>query len=148
MGVMNKIMGYLGLSGDDEYEEEYDDRTLASQEQEQEDPVPPKKNARNNVVALQHAKEQVKVVLIEPRSYDEVQEIADHLRYRRPVIINLQRVNQDQAKRIIDFLSGTVYALNGDIQKVGSNIFMCTPDNVDIQGSISDLLSQDDTYHR
>ncbi|WP_134700285.1 cell division protein SepF [Ammoniphilus sp. YIM 78166] len=145
MGVMNKIMGYLGLSGEETYDD-YSDRAQSKQEVEYEEPA--NKKARNNVVSLQHAKEQVKMVLVEPRAYDEVQEIADHLRSRRPVIINLQRVSGEQGKRIIDFLSGTVYALNGDIQKVGQNIFMCAPDNVDIQGTISELLMNDDTYPR
>lgn len=145
MGVMNKIMGYLGLSGEETYDD-YSDRAQSKQEVELEEPT--SKKVRNNVVSLQHAKEQVKMVLVEPRAYDEVQEIADHLRSRRPVIINLQRVSGEQGKRIIDFLSGTVYALNGDIQKVGLNIFMCTPDNVDIQGTISELLMNDDTYPR
>ena len=147
MGVMNKIMGYLGLSGEETYDD-YSDRAQSRQELELEEPIPTNKKSKNNVVSLQHAKEQVKMVLVEPRAYDEVQEIADHLRSRRPVIINLQRVSGDQGKRIIDFLSGTVYALNGDIQKVGLNIFMCAPDNVDIQGTISELLMNDDTYPR
>ncbi len=150
MGVMSKIMGYLGLSGEEDYEEEFEEqqRPVSKQEPEAEESFSQQKKTRNNVVSLQHAKEQVRMVLVEPRSYEEVQEIADHLRSRRPVIINLQRVNQEQAKRIIDFMSGTIYALNGDIQKVGLNIFMCAPDNVDIQGSISDLLNQEDTYPR
>ena len=61
----------------------------------------------------------------------------------RPVVINLQRVRKEQAIRIIDFLSGTVYALGGSIHKLGSHIFMCTPANVDIQGTISDMLAED-----
>lgn len=148
MGVLKGIMGFLGLSGEETYEEEYPERTQPKHEPDLEEPVSINKKSRNNVVSLQHAKEQVKMVLVEPRSYEEVQEIADHLRSRRPVIINLQRVSPEQGKRIIDFLSGTVYALNGDIQKVGLNIFMCAPDNVDVHGTISELLMNDDTYPR
>jgi len=55
----------------------------------------------------------------------------------------LQRMRKEQARRIVDFLSGTVYALSGQIQKVGADIFMCTPDNVEMEGSITDLLTQD-----
>jgi len=95
-------------------------------------------------VSLQHARQTTKVVLSEPRSYNEVQEIADHLRSRKSVIINLHRVRPDQARRIIDFLSGTVYAISGDIQKLGNNIFICTPENVDIQGTISDWVDHDE----
>jgi cell division inhibitor SepF len=147
MGVMNRIMGYLGLAGEEVIEEEYNERQYSKQDySEHEEIVPTKKSVKNNVVSLQHIKEQVKMVLVEPRAYEEVQEIADHLRSRRAVIINLQRVHQDQGKRIIDFLSGTVYALNGDIHKVGPKIFMCAPDNVDIQGTISELLNNEDIY--
>ncbi|WP_431308869.1 cell division protein SepF [Halalkalibacter flavus] len=82
------------------------------------------------------------MILLEPRTYDEAQEIADHLKNRKAVIINLQRISHDQAKRVVDFLSGTVYAIGGDIQKVGSNIFLCTPDNVDVSGTITEMMQE------
>ena len=81
---------------------------------------------------------------MEPRVYSEAQEIADHLKNRRAVVVNLQRIDHDQAKRIVDFLSGTVYAIGGDIQKIGSSIFLCTPDNVEIAGNISELIQDED----
>lgn len=92
-----------------------------------------------NVVNLKSIKQPTsKVVLCEPRTYSEAQEIADNIVNRRAVVINLERVNTDQAKRIVDFLSGTVYAVNGDIQKLGGHTFLCTPDNVEVTGSITD----------
>jgi cell division inhibitor SepF len=97
---------------------------------------------KGNIVSLQSVKKSAKVMLVEPRTYDEVQEIADHLKNRKAVVINLQRISHDQAKRIVDFLSGTVYAIGGDIQKLGVNIFLCTPDNVDVTGTISDIISE------
>ncbi|HLS66675.1 MAG TPA: cell division protein SepF [Pseudogracilibacillus sp.] len=91
-----------------------------------------------NVVSLSAIQQQTsKVILCEPTSYNEVQEIADHLLSKRAVVINLQRVDRSQAKRIVDFLSGTVYAIKGDIQKLGVATFLCTPDNVSVSGSIS-----------
>lgn len=101
-----------------------------------------KKTEKTNVVSLQSVQKSAKVMLIEPRTYDEVQDIADHLKNRKSVVINLQRIGHDQAKRIVDFLSGTVYAIGGDIQKLGTNIFLCTPDNVDVAGTISEILSE------
>lgn len=80
----------------------------------------------------------VHVILCEPKSYSESQEIADHLKVNKAVIINLSKISPEQAKRIIDFLSGTVYAISGDIQKVGSNIFLCTPSNVGVSGKITE----------
>ena len=79
-----------------------------------------------------------KMILLEPRAYSEAQQIADHLKMRNTVLVNLKRVTSDQAKRIIDFLAGTIYAINGDLQKVGGGIFLCTPNNVNIQGKITD----------
>lgn len=101
-----------------------------------------KKSDKKNVVSIQSVQKSAKVMLIEPRTYDEVQDIADHLKNRKAVVINLQRISHDQAKRIVDFLSGTVYAIGGDIQKLGANIFLCTPDNVDVTGAISDFLTE------
>jgi cell division inhibitor SepF len=79
-----------------------------------------------------------KMVLLEPRAYSESQQIADYLRNRNTVVVNLKRVTSDQAKRIVDFLSGTIYAIGGDIQKIGGGIFLCTPNNINVQGKITD----------
>ena len=79
-----------------------------------------------------------KMILLEPRAYSEAQQIADHLKKRNTVVVNLKRVTAEQAKRIMDFLSGTIYAIKGNIQKIGSGIFLCTPNNIDVQGKITD----------
>lgn len=79
-----------------------------------------------------------KMILLEPRAYSESQQIADHLKKKNTVVVNMKRVTPDQAKRIVDFLSGTVYALGGDLQKIGAGIFLCTPKNVDVEGAITD----------
>ncbi len=79
-----------------------------------------------------------KMILLEPRAYSESQQIADHLKKRNTVVVNMKRVTPDQAKRIVDFLSGTVYAIGGDLQKIGGGIFLCTPKNVNVEGNISE----------
>lgn len=79
-----------------------------------------------------------KMILLEPRAYSESQQIADYLKTRNAVVVNLKRVTPDQAKRIVDFLSGTLYAIGGDLQKLGGGIFLCTPNNVNVEGKISD----------
>ncbi len=79
-----------------------------------------------------------KMILLEPRAYSESQQIADHLKKKNTVVVNMKRVTPDQAKRIVDFLSGTVYALGGDLQKIGAGIFLCTPKNVNVEGAITD----------
>ena len=79
-----------------------------------------------------------KMILLEPRAFSESQQIADYLKSRNAVVVNLKRVTPDQAKRIVDFLSGTLYAIGGDLQKLGGGIFLCTPNNVEVDGKISE----------
>jgi len=86
-----------------------------------------------------------KMILLEPRAFSEAQQIADHLKKRNTVVVNLKRVTGDQAKRIMDFLSGTIYAIKGNIQNVGTGIYLCTPNNINVQGKISqDSNDKDD----
>ena len=79
-----------------------------------------------------------KMMLLEPRAYSESQQISDYLKARNAVVVNLKRVTPDQGKRIVDFLSGTLYAIGGDLQKLGGGIFLCTPNNINVEGKISD----------
>lgn len=131
MTFMDRIMGFFGVTDEDLYEETEEEQGTSS----------PK--GRNNVVSL-HTQKNIRMVLFEPRAYEESPEIADQLKSHRPVVVNLQMVRREQGVRIIDFLSGTVYALGGNIQKLGENIFICTPANVDIQGSITDLFKEEE----
>ena len=98
-----------------------------------------------NVVSLQAANslKNSKVVIIEPRVYAEAQDISEHLKNKRAIIVNLQRIDRESGIRIIDFLSGTVYALGGDIQRIGTDIFLCTPENVEVSGEISNYFTEE-----
>ena len=87
-----------------------------------------------------------KMILLEPRAFSESQQIADHLKKRNTVVVNLKRVTSDQAKRIVDFLSGTIYAIGGDLQKIGGGIFLCTPNNINVQGKITEETTGKDIY--
>lgn len=79
-----------------------------------------------------------KMMLLEPRAFSESQQIADYLKNRHAVVVNLRRVTPDAAKRIIDFLAGTIYAIGGNTEKLGGGIFLFTPNNVNVEGKISD----------
>ena len=79
-----------------------------------------------------------KMILFEPRAYSESTQITDYLKKRNTVVVNLKRVTPDVAKRIVDFLTGSLYAMNGNLQKLGGGIFLCAPNNVNIEGKISD----------
>ena len=78
-----------------------------------------------------------KMIHLEPRAFSEAQTIADYLKSRNTVVVNLKRVTPEVAKRIVDFLSGALYAIEGDLQKLGNGIFLCTPNNVNVEGKIS-----------
>ena len=95
-------------------------------------------NYTNNDINEEKDNNANKMILLEPRAYSESQQIADHLKKRNTVVVNMKRVTPEHAKRIIDFLSGTVYAIGGDLQKIGVGIFLCTPKNVNVEGSISE----------
>ena len=79
-----------------------------------------------------------KLVLIEPKSFDECPKLVDGLKGRRPIIINLEKIETETAKKIFDFLSGATYALNGSVQKIANNIFIFAPESVDISASQED----------
>lgn len=79
-----------------------------------------------------------KLVLIEPKSFDECPKLVDGLKGRRPIIINLEKIETETAKKIFDFLSGATYALNGSVQKIANNIFIFAPESVDITASQED----------
>jgi cell division inhibitor SepF len=141
MSLRSKFKSFFAL--DDEYEYEEQEEIIENDDYEL--PVKTGKSVnKQNVVSLQSVQKSSKVILFEPRVYADAQEIADHLKNRRAVVVNLQRIQHDQAKRIVDFLSGTVYAIGGDIQRVGTNIFLCTPDNIDVSGTISEYDTEDD----
>lgn len=77
------------------------------------------------------------LILFEPRAYSETQEIATYLKQKKAAVVNLHRLQKEQSKRVIDFLSGVIFAIEGDIQQIGPKIFLCTPKNIGVTGSIT-----------
>ncbi|RNF40670.1 cell division protein SepF [Planococcus salinus] len=156
MSIKNKFKDFFYL---DEYEEEQQTKQPRQQpapRYEKVEAMPhevrkaPKERRQKpadptvpNLVSLQSASKSSKVSLVEPRVYSEAQDISEHLKNKRAVVVNLQRIEKDQGIRIIDFLSGTVYALGGDIQRIGTDIFLCVPDTVEVDGAISDYYYDD-----
>ncbi|MBR4869186.1 MAG: cell division protein SepF [Oscillospiraceae bacterium] len=100
---------------------------------------------RNKVVNI-HATTQLKVVLVKPERFENASEIADHLKEKRTVVINLESTNKDIARRLIDFLSGVAYAGEGKIKKVAANTYIITPYHVDIMGDLIDELENNGLY--
>ena len=127
MGLVDKIKNFVAPEEEeDEVVLEYDDEEVETISQYEAPKSQVKKVASDT-----------KMVLFEPRSFDEAEEIARHLKSRRAAVVNLHKLQIDYAQRTIDFLTGVVVALDGSIQKIGHNVILCTPKNVGVDGEIN-----------
>ncbi|MCL6477238.1 MAG: cell division protein SepF [Peptococcaceae bacterium] len=131
---MDRVLGMIGF--EDEMVEE-EDKIRDTRFRDEEEAVPAVR--RKGQVLNLHAQKQLKVVVAEPKIFEDVQGLADNLKNRRPVIVNLEKAEPELAKRVVDFISGATYALNGSLQKVGSGIFLFVPSNMDISSELGDL---------
>lgn len=132
MSIWSKFLDFIGFEDEDE-----DDVELIADVDEQQHDTPVR--YRSNVVELQSAAaKNMKLVVLGPKSYEDVQAIVDHLRSRRPVVVNLEGAEQRVRIRILDFLSGATYALGGRNQRVSDLIFLLAPPNVDINNLLED----------
>ena len=162
MGILKKVCGKLGLTDASEADEFMEEEF--SQEETDEKAVKTEAASKSatanalsgtelpsNVVDLKAAlsgglRSRMKVVVIEPKSFDDVQQVANCLKEKKPVIINFEHTDAEEAHRIIDFISGATYAIAGDIKKAGHNVFLCVPNNVSVsytqeRGSLSTDIS-------
>lgn len=105
----------------------------------------PKKRTSDKVVNI-HTTTQLQVILVKPERFDNAAEIADHLKIKRTVVLNLEQTNKDIARRLLDFLSGVAYANEGKIKKVAVSTYIITPYNVDIMGDLIDELETNGLY--
>ena len=103
-------------------------------------------DSRRGKVVNIHATTQLKVVLVKPERFEAASEIADHLKEKRTVVMNLESTHKDVARRLIDFLSGVAYASEGKIKRVAASTYIITPYSVDIQGDLIDELSNNGLY--
>ena len=138
--IMNKIWGAFGMDANEE-EEEYEDTNQEVEEEEEENNKENNKlwGRRNNnskVVNLPQA-QQIRMVISQPTTFDQAEDICDLLKDKQSVIVNLEYVNKDVARRIIDVVSGAVHALDGHIQKVSNSIFLIAPYNYEITNEMA-----------
>ena len=166
MGFLDEIKRLARPYEDEEDEEEFDDyepvsrsermdrtggerleRRAAKSSQENTGTLYPVENERrSNKVVNIHTTTQLQVVLVKPERFDNASEIADHLREKRTVVLNLESTNKDIARRLLDFLSGVAYANEGKIKKVAISTYIITPYNVDILGDLIDELENNGLY--
>ncbi len=134
-GFVNKIADMFGL-GNGEYDPEEDIDDEVEVEDESYEETPRLGWGRKNKVAMLPGVQNVRVVISQPNSYDQASEICEHLKQKKSIIVNLEYVNKDVARRIIDFMSGAVYALDGNIQKISNSIFLIAPFNYEITNEV------------
>ena len=108
-------------------------------------PAQARRSTDSKVVNI-HTTAQMQVVLVKPDRFDNVSEIAEHLRSKHAVVLNLEATNKDVARRLVDFLSGCAYALDGKIKKIAISTYIITPYNVDIIGDLIDELENSGLY--
>ncbi len=138
--AFQKLKDFIApLDDEEEYEDDDEEQVLQYKESETK-PVSSYEATKTSVNTIPS---NASMVLFEPRSFEEAEEIAKHLKNRRACVVNLHRLQRDFAQRTIDFLTGVVFALDGSIQKIGHNVILCTPKNVNVTGDIS-LESDDD----
>ncbi|MEG2310989.1 MAG: cell division protein SepF [Clostridia bacterium] len=148
--VINKIMGMMGIGNqveDDEYDEtaEFENneeeaytkpRSRKSFSDIEQDNPYSTRNIQTKVIPLNTAISSSKMVITQPTCYEDVQEVGEYLRTKKSVIINLENVGKEDARRILDFLSGATFMIEGTIQKVSNLIYLMTPKNVEIQNDL------------
>ncbi len=133
-------------NGEEEEEiEEFPTRPARKEREEEDRPQISEFRRKDKVVNI-NATTQLSVVLVKPEQYENAAEIADHLRERRTVVMNLEQTNKDVARRLIDFLSGVTYAQEGKIKKVANSTYIITPYNVDLLGDLIDELESNGLY--
>ena len=131
--AFDKLRNFIAPVEDDEtdFEEEETEVTYRPSETKPVSAYEAKKTKVNTVPS------DTQMVLFEPRSFEEAEEIARHLKQKRACVVNLHKLPRDFAQRTIDFLTGVVFALDGAIQKIGHNVILCTPQNIPVSGGIS-----------
>ena len=153
MGFMDELKKIIHPYDDEDYdyEEDFEEPVKESRspfEERREDRRSEERRSedRHNKVVNIHATTQLKVVLVKPERFENAAEIADHLKDKRTVVINLESTNKDIARRLLDFLSGVAYAGEGKIKKVAANTYIITPYSVDIMGDLIDELENNGLY--
>lgn len=147
--LLDKMMTLVGWEDEDAVEAEDEVEVEAAAVDEEEIKIYKKsgfkKNQPSKVVNI-HTPGQFKVVILSPQNFEQAHDITDNLKNKKPVIVNVEGLEKNLAQRIVDFLSGSVYALNGNIQRVANGIFLAAPQNVDIQGGIKESFDDKDSF--
>ena len=134
--IMNKIWGAFGMDANEE-EEEYEDENQEVEVEEEDNKKNKLWDRKSSKVVTLPQQQQIRMVISQPTTFDQAEDICDLLKDKQSVIVNLEYVNKDIARRIIDVVSGAVHALDGHIQKVSNSIFLIAPYNYEITNEMA-----------
>ncbi len=140
MSIFNKFGKKNAKDNSNRQDNYYEDEEYISEEyesEENEEDLPPDnivdfKTAAANFTYNNGGNKERRVIIIEPQAFDDVQQVADHIKEDKPVILNFENTDTETAQRIVDFVTGVTYALSGNIKKLCQNIFLCAPHNVNL----------------
>ena len=142
--VMNKILDFFGVEGETEEEENDLDYGYENEVDEEEDTEDKRIFKRKKVVSMPQV-QQVKMKIAKPTTFEQSEDICNLLKERNSIVVNLEYVNKDVARRIVDFISGAVHALDGHIEKVSNSIFVVAPCNYNI---VNDMMSKEELKNK
>lgn len=152
-GFLDRVLQFMGIqeeSDDSPRAEEHTARTeVAATAPRPQVPPGAMDKRKGRLVSLPspgRSASQVKVAVVKPQTYEEVEQIADHLKDRQPVIVSLENVDKAVSRRIIDFVSGTTYALDGSIHRIGEEIFLLAPINVSIDADMARSWNDEELF--
>ncbi|NMB34467.1 MAG: cell division protein SepF [Clostridium sp.] len=138
--LFNKVLNFVGWETE---EEDMEDVVDTSDKEEIEKPQlirSANRRSQSKVVNI-HSTSQFKLIVVQPKDFNDAKGVCDHLKSKKPVVVNLEGIQKETAQRIVDFLSGTIYALDGSIQKISNGIFIVAPNNVDIMGDFKEEVA-------
>ena len=135
--IIDKMLNAIGFG--EEEEDDFEENFITSKKERNDNDFKLLGNRKGKIVNI-NTTTQLKVVVVQPETFEEAKDIADTLKSKNPVVINLEDVSKDESRRIIAFLSGAIYALDGNIQKISNGIFLITPYNIGIMGDFKDEL--------
>ena len=141
MSLMDQLRKFAGVAGEEESEDTgYEPIDIAKEDSDEPKPIFAKKD--KNYMNI-NTTAQLQVVLVKPEVFEDAQDIADNLISKRTVLLNIENLNKDLSRRLIDFLSGVAYAQGGNIKRVANRTYIITPYNVDILGDVLESINSD-----
>ena len=149
-GIMDWVKSTIGIVEDEEQDTQQVETieevpkcytsTISSRRRSASEDMPITSSPRRSKVVNINTTAQLKVMVVQPLNYNDASEIAEHLKSKKPVVVNLEKLDKATASRIFDFLSGAVFALDGNMQKVSNGILLVVPNTMGIMGDFSDDL--------